>query len=80
MPLRSPPPIPNVIRPHSRDPQTDQIHLSSLRLQFLRFCTAYFPILELLLPCAVRFCRLIDVVCGSNGGDAGKTCVKDLLW
>ena len=79
MPLRSLPPILNIIRPHSRDPQTNQIHLPSLHLQFLRFRTGYFALLELPLACVVRFGGLIDVVCGGESGDAGETCVKNLL-
>ena len=80
MSLRSFPSIPNIIRPHSRNPQTNQIHFSSLHLQFLRFRTTDLPFLEFLLACVVCFCGLIDVVCGGNGGDAGETCVEDLLW
>lgn len=80
MSLRPPPPIPDIISPNSRDPQTNQIHLPRFRLQLLRFRTANVAVLELPLACVVRLCGLIDVVCGGDGGDAGETCVKDLLW
>lgn len=80
MPLRSPPPVSNIVRTHSRDPQTNQVHLPSLHLPFLRFCTGYLPLLKLFLASVVRFCGLIDIVCGGNGGDTGKTCVKYFLW
>lgn len=80
MRLCSPPPIPHIVSPNCRNSQTNQIHLPSLRLQFLRFCTADFPFLELPLACVVRFCRLINIIPRSDGGDAGETCVKKLLW
>ena len=77
--FRSLPPIPNIIRPHSRNSQTDQIHFSMFRLQPLCFRNADFSLLELPLPCMVRLCGLIDTVCGCNGGDASETRVEDLL-
>ena len=80
MAFRSPPPIPDIVRPHSRNPQTDQIHFPMLRLQSLRFRAADFTLLELPLARMVRLRGLIDTVCGGNGGDASETCVKDLLW
>lgn len=80
MPLRSPPPVPDIIRPHRRNPQTDKVHLPSLRLQFLRFRATDFALVELPLARVVRLCGLIDVVCRSEGGDAGETCVKYVLW
>ena len=80
MTFRSPPPIPDIVRPHSRNSQTDQIHFSMLRLQSLCFRTADLSLLELPLACVVRLCGLIDTVCGGNGGDASETCVEDLLW
>ena len=55
VPFRSPPPISDIIRPYSRNSQTNQIPLDSLRLQFLRFCITEFPFLEILLACVVCF-------------------------
>ena len=80
MPLRSPPPIPNIIRPYSRNSQTDQIHLSSLCLQFLRFCNAEVTLFELFLARVMRLGGLIDPICGGKSGDTGETGVKNLLW
>ena len=79
MPLRPLPPIPNIISPHSSNPQCNQIHFPSLRLQSLGFRSADLALLDLPLTCMVRLCRLIDTVCSGEGGDAGKACIKDLL-
>ena len=80
MTFRSPPPIPDIVSPHSCNSQTDQIHFPMLRLQSLCFLAADFTLLELPLACMVRLCGLIDTVCGGNGSDASETCVEDLLW